>query len=338
MKTRVLALALACIMALALLAGCANNESANKPADNNDNQNQQDKVLTVGIIQFVEHPALDAAREAAIKALEEKGFVEGKNIKFDIQNAQNDTTNCKTIAQKFVSDKVDLIYAIATPAAQAVVSATSDIPVVFSAVTDPVKAKLVSSNEAPGKNVTGVSDYVDFKPLMETAEKLYPGFKKIGAVYNAAETNSVATIDELKEWAKTAGKEVVDATIANTSEIQQVVSSVAGKVDILFSPTDNAVASAISTAAQVAINNKKPYFVSEEGMVQNGGFLTVGINYSLIGTEAGNIIADILGGKDPGTIPVKFMDELSVTINKKTAQALGIEIPEDILANAEIIE
>ncbi|MDP4153406.1 MAG: ABC transporter substrate-binding protein [Bacillota bacterium] len=325
---KVVALLLTAVFAISLLmTGCANGSSGSSGKSN--------KVLKVGILQYVQHPALDAVTENAKKALNDAGFVENKNITYDFQNAQGEVANCKTIAQKFVSEKVDLILAVATPAAQAVVSETTDIPVVFSAVTDPVKADLVKDVKAPDKNVTGVSDYVKVEPLMKQIEKLYPNFKSIGAIYNKGEINSVSSIDELKAWASTNGKEVVDGTVANTSEIQQVVSSVAPKVDILFSPTDNAIASAMPTAIQTAIDSKKPYFVSEEGMVKNGGLMAVGMNYTIVGQATGEIMVQILNGKKPSEIPVKYLDILDLYLNQKTADSLGLTIPADMLSSAK---
>jgi len=292
------------------------------------------KVLKIGIVQIVEHPSLNTIRETFIAQLAEKGFKNGENIKIDYQNAQGEQTNLKTICQKFVADKSDLIVAIATPSALAAAGETSNIPVLFSACTDPIGSGLVKSLENPGGNVTGTSDAVSAEKIMELAKRITPGIKKIGALYNSSETNSISVINNLKEYAAKNGLEVIEGTVTNSSEVQQVTQSLAGQVDAIFSPIDNTIASAMPVVAQVAESAKKPVYVGADSMVQDGGLATYGINYTVLGQETANMAVEILNGKKPGEIPVKTIKDVEIYVNNDTAKAIGITIPADVIKEA----
>lgn len=289
---------------------------------------------TVGIVQIVEHPSLNTIREATIAELAAQGFKNGENIIIDYKNAQGDQTNLKTIAQQFVKNNYDLIIAIATPSAQAVVSETREIPIVFSAATDPVGSGLVSNMEKPGGNVTGTSDRVSAEKIMELAEQITPGIKTVGALYNTSETNSVSVIDNLKEYAARKNIQVVEATVTNSSEVLQAVNSLTGKAAAIFIPIDNAVASAMPAVAQSANKAQIPVYVGADSMVKDGGLATYGINYTVLGQETAKMAAEILNGKKPGDIPVKSMTDMDIYLNQKTADTIGITIPEDILQKA----
>ena len=311
------------------LTGCGSKDSS-------DSKTKTDPIK-IGIIQMVEHPSLDTIRESCIAQLAKLGYVDGKNITIDYQNGQGDATNLKTISQQFVANGDDLIIAITTPATQAVVGETSDIPVVFAAVTDPVGAGIVKDLQKPGGNVTGTSDAVSAEKIMELALKITPNIKKIGALYNAGETNSVSVINDLKKFAKANGMTVIDSTVTASSEVQQAVTSLVGKVDVVFTPIDNTVASAMPVVAKVANAAKLPVYVSADSMVSDGGLATYGINYSVLGTETANMAAKILKGAKPGDIPVMTMTDMNVYINQSTADTLGITIPEDIAKNATFL-
>jgi len=293
------------------------------------------KVIKIGIVQIVEHPSLNTIREAFIAQLAEKGYKDGDNIKIDYQNAQGDQTNLNTITQKFVADKSDLIVAIATPSAQAAANATSDIPVLFSACTDAVGSGLVTSLDKPGKNVTGTSDAVSAEKIMELAKRITPNIKKIGALYNSSETNSISVVNSLKEYAKNNGMEVIEGTVTNSSEVQQVTQSLAGQVDAIFSPIDNTIASTMPVVAQVANNARIPLYVGADSMVKDGGLATYGVNYTTLGQETANMAVDIINGKKPGDMPVKIMSDVQIYVNKDTAKAIGITIPDDVLKEAK---
>jgi len=315
------------ILLVGMFTGCTNNKVVDKGTD-------EANLKKIGIIQIVEHPSLNTIRESFVQQLEEKGFKEGENITIDYQNAQGDQSNLKTICNKFVNNKYDLIVAIATPSAQAAVGSTKEIPIIFSACTDPLAAGLVADMENPGKNVTGTSDAVSAEKIMELAKQITPNINKIGALYNSSETNSISVINNLEEYAKNNGLTVVKATVTNTSEVQQVTTSLVGKVDAIFSPIDNTIATALPIIAKIANESKTPFYVGADSMVKDGGLATYGIDYSILGKETGDMAVEILNGKNPGDMPVRTMTDMSIYLNKKTASEIGITIPADVLENA----
>lgn len=317
---RLMTMVLVMVLALTMLTGCGGG------AD--------DGMLKVGIIQLMEHPSLDTIRESIIEGLEEEGYVDGENIVIDYQNGQNDMSTMKNIAQKFVGDEVDVIVAIATPAAQAALSETTDIPIVFAAITDPVDAELVDTLETPGGNVTGTSDEVSAAQIMDLAKEITPGFKTIGALYNVGEDNSVSVVANLKDFAAKNGYKVVESTVTNTSEVQQAAQYLADRVDVVFSPIDNTVASSMAVVTDIFNKADIPYYVSADSMVADGGLATYGIDYTVLGKETAKMIADILGGADPATMAVKKMSDMSVYVNTDTAKEIGVEIPKAVLDRA----
>lgn len=318
------------LVMLLSLAGCASKGQDAAKAPKGGDQ------VTIGIVQIVEHPSLNTIRESFIQELAQEGYKDGDNVVIDYQNAQNDQTNLKTICQKFANKKYDLIVAIATPSAQAAVGETKDIPIVFSACTDPVGSGLVSNMEKPGKNVTGTSDAVSAEKIMELAKRITPNIKTVGALYNSSETNSVSVVNNLKQYAGKNGLKVVEATVTNSSEVQQAVNSLVGKVDAIFSPIDNTVASAMPVVAQVANKAKIPVYVGADSMVKDGGLATYGVNYPVLGQETAKMAVEILKGKKAGDIPVMSMKNLDIYVNKDTAKAIGITIPDDVLKEAKV--
>ena len=320
---KVTAILLVLAMVMMMLSGCGSK-----------NAESGDEMFKVGIIQLMEHPSLDTIRESIIEGLEDEGYVEGKNLKIEDQNGQNDMSTMKNIAQTFVGDECDVIVAIATPAAQAALSETTEIPIVFAAITDPVGAGLVDSLDNPGGNVTGTSDEVSAEMIMNLAKDITPDFKTIGVLYNIGEDNSVSVVAQLKEYAGENGYKVIESTVTNTGEVQQAAQYLADKVDIVFSPIDNTVASSMAVATETFNNAGIPFYVSADSMVNDGGLATCGIDYTVLGRETAAMIADILEGADPAAIAVRKMSEMSVYVNKETAKALNIEIPQAILDKA----
>ncbi len=322
---------MAVLMILAVTAimatGCGSSSQSTGEAEN----------LRVGILQLTEHPSLDTIRESIIEGLADEGYVDGENITIDYKNGQNDMTNMKTIAQAFVSDGCDVIVAIATPAAQAVLSETTEIPIVFAAVTDPVDADLVDSLETPGGNVTGTSDEVSAEAIMELAKEITPGFKTIGALYSAGEDNSDSVIKGLKEYADKNGYEVIESTVTNTSEVQQAAQYLADKADIVYSPIDNTIASAMAVASETFNNAKVPFYVSADSMVQDGGLATYGIDYTVLGKETAKMVAQILEGADVSTMSVVKMSDMNIYVNQNTADAIGVTIPDSIMEKATVL-
>ena len=326
---RVLAVVMVLVLSMSLLVGCGSSS---------DDQSTEAKTYKVGILQLMEHTSLNTIKDSIVEGLEEAGYVDGDNIEIEFKNGQNDMTNMKTIAQTFVADGCDVIVAIATPAAQAVLSETTEIPIIFAAVTDPVDAGLVDSLETPGGNVSGTSDEISAAEIMALAEQITPGFKTIGALYSAAEDNSESVIKDLKEYAKENGYEVVESTVTNTSEVAQAAQYLADKVDVVYSPIDNTVASAMAVASETFNNAKVPYYVSADSMVQDGGFATYGIDYTVLGKETAKMVAQVLEGADVSTMSVVKMSDMSIYINQTTADAIGVEVPADILEKATIFE
>lgn len=294
---------------------------------------EKDDQLKVGVVQLVEHPALDASYEGFVDALADAGYVDGENITIVHGNGQNDQANCQTIATQYLNDGMDLVLAIATPAAQAAANVLKDIPLLVTAVTDPADAKLVASNENPGGNVSGTSDLTPVREQFDLMMKLIPDVKKVAVLYTSSETNSVFQANIAKEAAADLGLEVVEATVSSSNEIQQVIESVVDSVDAMYIPTDNTFANAMSTVTLVTEPKGIPVIVGEEGMVNNGGLATIGLNYYKLGYQTGEMAVRILkDDADIATMPIEYLKDTSVSINTAVADQLGIAIPEDLAA------
>lgn len=296
------------------------------------------ETLKIGIIQIVEHPALDAAREGFIDQFTEHGYVEGEKITYQIQVAQGDMATANTIAQKFKNERLDLILAIATPTAQAVANLIKDKPILITAVTDPVAAGLVESAERPGSNVTGTNDLQPLAEQFALAQQLVPGAKRVGIIYNAGEANSVTQVQMAKAIADQLGLEVVEATVDTSAGVLQSAQSFIGRVDFIYVPTDNTVVSAFSSVVKVAEENGIPVFPGEENLVPQGALATVGVNYYRLGRQTAEMALRILEeGAKPETMPIESQKETELVINADVAQALGINIPTAIRAKATIV-
>jgi len=322
------------------LAGCTNsaNTDSESEAASQEAANTE-KVFKIGISQFVEHPALDGARQGFINGLKEAGFEEGKNIEIIFENAQADFPTTQTIANNLIRENVDLILAIATPSAQSAANATKDIPILITAVTDPVEAGLAKSLEKPGTNVTGTTDMNPVKEQIELLKEILPEVENIGIVYNAAEPNSVIQVNIAKESAQALGLQVLEATVANSGEVNQAMQALVGKVDAIYTPTDNTVASAISAIVKVANDANTPVIGAERGHVEGGALAALGIDYYLLGKQTGLVAAKVLNGENPADIPIEGSKDLTLIINEKSAEVLNINIPEPVLSMAdEIIE
>lgn len=287
-----------------------------------------EKNYKIGIVQYVEHPALDAAREGFVKALADNGFVDGQNITIDVQNAQADQSNLNTISQRFVNNKEDLILAIATPSAQAIASETTEIPVLGTAITDYVAAKLVNSNEAPGGNISGTTDMNPVKEQIDLLQKLVPDVKNVGLLYTSSEDNSVLQAGLVKDACTALGFNVIEATVTSSNDVQQVTQSLVGKVDAIYIPTDNVIASSMPIVADITIEAKIPTICGEENMVLSGGLATIGIDYSKLGYQTGEMAVKILNGEgDISRMPIESQKDYAYKINGGFAEAIGLTIP-----------
>lgn len=331
---KVLGIGLSVVLAFGL-AGCGSSSQSSNQGSQTPGSSQGSQV-NIGIIQIVEHPALDAAREGFLEALKAKGYEEGKNLTVDYQNAQGDQSILQSISQKFASSDLDLILAIATPAAQAIASATQDIPILITAVTDPVEAKLVDSMDKPGANVSGTTDMNPIKDQLELLKKLAPEAKTVGVIYNAAEVNSEVQVRIVKEEAPALGLAVVEATVATSADVLQAAQSLVKKVDAIYVPTDNMVVSAAQSVVQVANENKIPLISGESSVVDAGGLGTIGINYKNLGAQTGEMAARVLDGANTADMPIESQKNFDVVLNKETLEILGIKVPADLEGKATV--
>lgn len=288
---------------------------------------QAQEKFKIGIMQIVDHPALNATRQGFIDAMKEVyGYVEGENIEYDAQSAQGDVATANTIARKFVTEKVDLILSIATPTSQAATNATKDIPIVFAAVTDPLAAGLVKDLEKPSGNVTGISDMTPVARQIALIKFLFPEAKRVGTLYNAGEVNSVVTNELAKKACAENGLELVEATVASTADVAMATQSLVGKVDAIYVSTDNTVVSAIDAVGNVCLASKMPLVLADPTTVGRGALCALGFDYYLHGRQAADIAARVLKGERPGDIPVEFAKKLVLLVNPKTIELLGFKM------------
>ena len=294
---------------------------------------------SVAVTAIVEHPALDAVRDGVQAALKEAGFESDKNLKWQYQSAQGNTGTAAQIARKFIGDKPDAIVAIATPSAQAVIAATKNVPVVFSAVTDPVAAKLVPSWEPSKTNVTGVSDLLALDKQMELIKQVVPNAKRIGMVYNPGEANSVVVVNEFKKLLPAHGITLVEAAAPRTVDISSAAKSLIGKVDAIYTNTDNNVVSAYEALVKVGNDADIPLVASDPDSVKRGAIAALGINYYDLGLQTGAMVIDVLKGKAPGEMPSQMGATVELHVNLDAAAKQGVTLsPQLIKSAANVIQ
>ena len=284
-------------------------------------------VFRIGISQFITHQSLDATREGFVDELAKQGYVEGKNIEIDLQNAQGEQRNLKTISQQ-LAESSDVVLAIATPSAQSLANTTQTTPVIFSAVTDPVSAKLVESREHPGGNVTGTSDQSSdaISTQINLIKKVLPKAKTIGILYTQSEPNSVVQKDEAKRLLEEKGFTVVEKTILDSNNVKAAAESLMAEVDMVFVPTDNIISSTMETVKQVSIKHKVPVFGGSTEMIAVGGLYNYGTNYEELGRQTARMLVRVLKGEKPENIAVELPEKLELHTNQEMADALGIDI------------
>lgn len=313
-----------------VLAGCS--------SDGSGSEGGGEEALSIGISQLVQHPALDAATEGFKQAFADAGYVEGETVEFDEQNAQGEQANAVTIAQNFASSDLDLVLAVATPAAQAAAQAILDTPVLFTAVTDAVSAELVDSNEEPGANITGTSDAAPMAEQFELLRQLVPDAATVGIVYSSGEVNSEVQVAAAEEVADELGIEIVTQTVTTANDIAQATEAL-GDVDAIYVPTDNMVVAGLASLVQVAETQKTPVIAAEAGTVESGAIATIGIDYTELGRQTGEMALRILEeDADPATMPVETASEFTYVVNPGAAERMGVEIPAEILDQAETVE
>lgn len=314
------------------LTACGGSESATDTDASGGGDTGGDSY-TIGINQLVQHPALDAATEGFKAAFSDAGV----DVSFEEQNANGEQATALTISQQFATSNLDLALAVATPAAQAMAQNLTDIPVLFTAVTDPVEAELVESLEAPGDNITGTSDAAPFEEQLDLLTEIVPDAASIGIVYASGEVNSQVQVDQMTDAAAERGIDVVTQTVTNVTEIPQAAEAI-GDVDAFYVPTDNMVVSGISSLIQVAEDKQIPVIGAESGTVEGGAVATIGIDYVELGRQTGEMALRILqDGADPAEMAVETASEFTYVINPDAAEAQGATIPQDILDEAETV-
>lgn len=333
MKKRIISFILA-VSVTAMTAGCGlvGGPDASKDREVQIASDGKEKdVYKIGICQQMEHQALDSATEGFQDALIEK--LGKEKVEFDYQNAQGEQTNCASIATKFVNSNVDLIMANGTTSLQACAAATADIPVVGTSVTDYVTAGVAESNDAPGRNVTGTSDLAPVDKQIELLLELVPDAKKAGILYCSSEANSVYQAEKAEEALKAENMEVERYTVADSNDIQQVVTKMSDSCDVIYIPTDNTIANNMEGVKNITVPAGIPVICGEENMCAVGGLATLSISYYNIGYNAGLMAYEILvNGKNPADMPIQYADEVTVKYNADVAAALGMKMPEDMVA------
>ncbi|SEP64875.1 putative ABC transport system substrate-binding protein [Virgibacillus subterraneus] len=332
------------LISLLSLVACGTSEDAEGEqtsgsgdgTDQDANQGEDKQSFTIGATQIVEHPSLDAAYDGFKQAVDEAGL----DVEFDLQNAQNDQNNASLIAQNFVADNVDLIFANSTPSAQSALQATQDIPIIFTSVTDAVGAGLVDGMDQPGENITGVLDlHPDaIKNTVNFIDTYFEG-SKVGLIYNSGEQNSVSQIEAVKAEVEGTSLSVAERTVSTSAEVQQAATTLVGEVDVMYIITDNTVVSALDSVVGVANDQDIPLIVGEPNSLKKGGFATYGIDYHTIGTRAGEMAVEVLTGeKTTADIPVEYPAEMQLFINKGAAEEQGIEWNEEWDEKAQFVE
>jgi len=317
---------LAVALVIPVMGGCSSDGSGGK-------------VYKIGISQIVTHPALDATRQGVIDGMTESGYIEGEDVEYDYQTSEGDMSLVATIAQKFVSDKVDAIVSIATPDSQASVKAAkgSGIPVVFSAITDPVGAELVVDWEShPDENVTGVSDMISVADDVDLIEAIVPGVKKIGTLYNAGESNSVFLAQKLIEACDAKGITVVEETVSTSADVLSAAQALVGKVDAIWVGTDNTVVSGLEALIKVCEDNQIPLFPSDDPSIERGGIAAWGFDYYDIGIQTGKMLARVLKAGDASKIKVEKGEIIFLSINTAAAERMDVTIPQALISEAEV--
>lgn len=312
------------------LAACGGAETdPEETATPSANGGDAPAEATIGIVNLLSHPALDAAQAGFIEALAEAGYVEGENLTLDIQNANNDQSTLTNIANTFASGDADLFYAIATPSAQSLAQVITDRPIVFAAVTDPVSAGLVDEWENPGGNITGVSDMNPMDGQLNLIQEVLPDVQTVGIVYSSGEVNSEVQVDQAKAVADELGIEIVTATVTNSAEVQQAAQSL--DVDAFLIPTDNTVVSDAESVIQVAEQKGVPVFASDESTMERGAAAGLSVNYTQQGKDAAALAIQLLEGADPASLPVETQKEFDLFVNEAAAEAQGLTLPAEVI-------
>ncbi|HCT95913.1 tryptophan ABC transporter substrate-binding protein [Vagococcus sp.] len=294
-------------------------------------QESRSNSMTVGVLQYISHPSLDEIYQGILTGLKEQGLEEGKNLKVVFQNGQGDQSKLNMMSQQLISEKPDVLIGIATPAAQALANATQEIPIVLGAITDPENAGLVSSNEHPGGNITGVSDQSPVEAQFDLLKLLLPATQRVGILISSAEDNAIVQAERAEAAAKERGLITKRYVVPSSNEINSIVSNMVREIDTLYIPTDNTIANNMSAVAQIATQANVPIIPSVASMVEEGGVATIGINQTDLGVQTGRMAADIiLKNKNPGDMPIYVFSEGDLIVNEEQLDSLGITVPKEV--------
>jgi putative tryptophan/tyrosine transport system substrate-binding protein len=295
------------------------------------------ELKTVAVTAIVEHPALDAARDGIRDELAAAGYEVGHNLDFVYESAQGNPATAAQIARKLIGDRPNVIVPISTPSAQAVVGATDDIPVVFTAVTDPLGAKLVADLEQPGGNVTGMSDLSPIGLHLDLIREIMPDAGRLGVIHNPGEANSVTLLELIRAEAPARGFEVVEAAAPRSSDVLAAAQSLVGKADAIYVPTDNTVVTALEAIVKVGTDNQLPVFAGDTDSVPRGAIAALGFNYYDLGRQTGKMVVRVLEGEAPGTMPVEGVETTELFVNPAAAEAMGITLPSAVIERAKMV-
>jgi len=305
----------------------SSESSARSSQKSTDNTSE---AYSIGVIQLVEHPSLNASYEGFVQALADNGYEEGELVSYDFQNAQGDTNNLSTISDRFVSNNVDMVLAISTPATQAIAGKTTTIPIIATAVTSYTESGLIDSNEAPGGNISGTSDMNPIAAQIELGIELFPETETVGIIYNSSETNSVLQASIAKQEIERLGLNYSESTVTNSNDVYQAMESLVTKSDLIYIPTDNVLAATMPTVGEIAAAAKIPVICGSTDMVKSGGLLTMGIDYYQLGYQTGSMALSVIDGADIGDMPIQFAQNSDeIIINGVMAEAIGYSVPEE---------
>ena len=328
---KIISLALSFIIVSSLISGCANGTT----------QTDSEKVYQIGIGQFAEHPSLDNCRYGFMEGLKDEGFISGVNVKYIYENAQTDGGFCSQINNNFVSKKVDMIVAIATPIAQSAYAATenNNIPVMFTAITDPIAAGLANSDGTPVGNITGTSDKLPVEEQLKLIREMYPDLTKLGILYTTSEINSISSIKEYKKYAPKYNFEIITSGVTQTSDIPLAADNILTKVDVMTNLTDNTVVASLPLILEKANAKNIPVFGSEIEQVKMGCIACVGLDYVALGKQTARMASRVLKGEDIKKINFETIDKAARYINKKVCENLSYDVSEELLSgSAEVFD
>ena len=327
---KLLSMILVVAMTATMLIGCGSSSEESS-------EDASGEMINIGVIQYMQHGSLDDNYEGFVDGLAEAGYVEGENLTINFQNASGEVGNCQQICGVFENSDTDLVFAIATPAAQAAVNQfqDTDIPVLFSSVTDAVGAGLVDSNEAPGKNVTGTLDMPVIADQIAIIKDIFPDVENLAILYTSSEANSEIQANEAVEAAEALGMNVTILTSSSSNDIPQVIQTAAGTAYAIYIPSDNAFASAMATVNKTAVDNQIPVFCAVEAMIEEGGIATNAIDYYELGKQTAAQAVRIIEGENASDIAVETQKECALVINETFAKSVGVEIPASVLESAD---